>query len=282
MNPSPDHTPAPCAHLQREQELLKNATVYPYKVTQDIELKVHMFYPEGFSPGDQRPAVVLFHGGVWDQQMVSQFVPQAMHLIAEGAIAAVAEYRVSGVSNSTPEDAIEDAQSLILWLRDNQKILCIDPNRISAWGAGSGAHIALCAAMNPTVLANQTYDSRPQNLVLFSAIVDTSKNGIGHERFRTKKDALDNSPFNHIKKKLPPTLFLHGASDASIPVAQVEKFCKKMKGKKNTCLFVPYTRGTHSFFNFNVNEQNFVATIDSAIAFLKELGFLDTDSNLVL
>jgi len=94
MNPSPDHTPAPCAHLQREQELLKNATVYPYKVTQDIELKVH----------------------------ISQFVPQAMHLIAEGAIAAVAEYRVSGMSNSTPEDAIEDAQSLILWLRDNHRI----------------------------------------------------------------------------------------------------------------------------------------------------------------
>jgi len=284
MDPETITEPSSPTPLMREHELLKDATPHTYKVTEEGELKAHVFYPDGFKSTDQRPTAVFFHGGKWDKQMVSQFVPQAIHLVAYGAIAVLVEYRVSSLyeSDHTPVQSISDAQSAILWLRENHQFLGVDPHKISAWGAGSGAHIALCAAMNPDVENNGLFDSRPQNLVLFSAIVDTSKAGVGFDLFPDKKAALYNSPIRNIRRKLPPSIFYHGSADSTTPVATVEKFCKKMRSKKNTCLFYPVTRGTHSFFNFNVNEQNFIQSLDSAVGFLRELGFLDTDEDLML
>lgn len=282
MDPETITEPTSPTPLMRERELLKDADVYTYKITDQVELKAYIFYPDNHSKEDQAPAAVFFHGGLWDKQMVSQFVPQAMHLIAYGCVAVLVEYRISTLHGTTPAEAAEDAQSAILWVRENHSFLGIDPHKISAWGAGSGAHLALCSAMNKEVVNNGLFDSRPQSLVLFSAIIDTSKNGVGFEQFATKKEALLHSPLRNIKKKLPPSIFYHGTSDSTTLVADVEKFCKKMRSKKNTCLFYPVNRGTHSFFNFNVNQQNFIQSLDSAIGFLREHGFLDSDIDPML
>ncbi len=266
--------------LMREHELLKDASAHTYKITDFGELKAHIFYPEGFKESDQRPTAVFFHGGFWDKQMVSQFVPQAMHLVAYGAIAVLVQYRVSSLTECTPVQSIRDAQSAILWLRENHSFLGVDPHRISAWGAGSGAQIALCAAMDEEVENNGLFDSRPQSLVLFSAIVDTTKGGVGYDLFPDKKSALYHSPSRNIKRKLPPSIFYHGTADNTTPINEVEKFCKKMRSKKNNCLFYPLNRGTHSFFNFNVNQENFIQSLESAVGFLKGLGFLDSEEEI--
>ena len=281
MDPETITEPSSPTPLMREHELLKDAAVHTYKITEFGELKAYIFYPDGFRPSDQRPTAVFFHGGLWDKQMVSQFVPQAMHLVAYGAVAVLIQYRVSSLTDCTPVESIQDAQSAILWLRENHKFLGVDPHKISAWGAGSGAHIALCAAMNAEVENNGLYDSRPQSLVLFSSIVDTSKNGIGHTLFPDKKTALYHSPLRNIRKKLPPAIFYHGTADQTTPVGEVERFCKKMRSKKNNCLFYPLNRGTHSFFNFNVNQENFIQSLESAVGFLRGLGFLDSEDDLV-
>ncbi len=282
MDPETITEPTSPTPLMREHELLKDATEHTYKITDQGEIKVHMFYPDDFKEGDRRPVAIFFHGGLWDKQMVSQFVPQALHLVGYGAVVALAEYRVSTIHNTSPIQAIRDAQSAILWLRENHQFLGIDPDKVSAWGAGSGAHLALCAAMNQEVDNDGLYDSRPQNLVLFSAIIDTNKGGIGYDLFEDKKDATYHSPSKNIRKNLPPSIFYHGTSDSTTPVTEIEKFCKKMRSKKNTCMFYPVDRGSHSFFNFNVNEQNFIQSLDSAVGFLRELGFLDAEIDPML
>lgn len=281
MDPETITEPSSPTPLMREHDLLKDAAVHTYKVTENYELKAHIFYPDDFNQNDQRPTAVFFHGGLWDKQMVSQFVPQAMHLVAHGAVAVLIEYSVSSLTQCSPVQSVKDAQSAILWLRENHQFLGVDPNKISAWGAGSGAHIALCTAMDKEVDNNGLFDSRPQSLVLFSAIVDTSAKGVGHDLFPDKKIAHYHSPMRNIRKKLPPAIFYHGTADQTTPVEEVEKFCKKMRSKKNECLFYPLNRGTHSFFNFNVNQENFIQSLESAVGFLRGLGFLDTEDDIV-
>ena len=146
--------------LMREKELLKGEIVHTFKKLDaspsdsilPYQLDAHFFYPDDFQKGTKCTTIVFFHGGKWDHQMVSQFAPQALHFRERGAIAVLAEYRVSNLHESSPEDAIEDAQSLILWLREHHEFLGTDPNKIIAYGAGSGAHISLCAAMNTICL----------------------------------------------------------------------------------------------------------------------------------
>lgn len=279
MDPESIKEPSSPTALMREKELLKDAKVHTYKTTQDGQLKAYFFYPEGDDPTEPRSTLVFYHGGKWDHQMVSQFVPQALHFRNRGMVVVLVEYRVSSIHQTTPMESILDAQTLILWLRENHQFLGVDPEKVIACGAGSGAHIALCAAMHQEVEHDGFYDSRPSALILYSAIVDTTKRGVGFELFASKKDAKRTSPSRHVRRKLPPSIFYHGSADQTIPVEVVEKFCKRMRSKKNTCLFFPFNRGTHSFFNFNVNQQNFIQSLASADGFLCDNGFLEEDPN---
>ncbi len=269
--------------LMREKELLKGEIVHTFKKLDaspsdsilPYQLDAHFFYPDDFQKGTKCTTIVFFHGGKWDHQMVSQFAPQALHFRERGAIAVLAEYRVSNLHESSPEDAIEDAQSLILWLREHHEFLGTDPNKIIAYGAGSGAHISLCAAMNTLVLENSLYDSRPNALVLYSAYVDTTKKTEPFNYFIDKKQALKTSPNRCINRNMPPMIFYHGSADMHHPIDKVELFTKKMQRKKNKCIFFPFNKGTHSFFNFNVNQRNFIQSLESSDNFLADHGFLE-------
>lgn len=269
------HHKATSSALFQAEELLQEAESIVYKRTDQGELRLHSFYPEGHSQDDHRPAVVLFHGGKWDQTLVPQLAPHALNFVFLGAVAIVVEYRTSGSHQTSPLESIADAQSALLWVRKNNRFLGIDPEKVTACGAGSGAHIALCSAMHKKVEHDGFYSSRPNALVLFSAIIDTTKSGIGMELFPHKRDAKRTSPSRNIRRKLPPMLFFHGNEDPIVPVASVEKFCMRVSGKRNTAKFVPYPRATHSFFNFNVNQRCFIQSLDSAEVFLSNLGFLD-------
>jgi len=227
-----------------EKELLKDAKTYIYKNSLDGELRIHVFFPEGHQKSDQRSAFLFFHGGLWDKPMVTQFVPQCMHFVSRGAVAATAEYRISKTHRSTPVDSILDAQS-----------------------------------MHKVIEHDSYYDSRPNALILYSAIVDTAITNAGVERFPSKKIAKKTSPTRHIRKKLPPAIFFHGREDGVSPIATVEQFATKYRRKKNHCIFSPYSQATHSFFNFNVNRDHYVHTIESADGFISDLGYLLPDDN---
>lgn len=270
--------------LLREKELLKGEIVHPFKMLEEpqasnagllpYELKAHFFYPDDFKKGEQRTTIVFFHGGKWDSQMISQLAPQALHFKERGAVTVLAEYRVSSIYPSSPEDAMEDGQSLILWLREHHAILGINPNKIVTAGAGSGSQICLCAAMNPTVLKSELHDSRPNALILYSAIVDTTKKSPVFSYFNDKKIAINKSPNRCIAKNLPPMIFYHSSADIHHPIDKIEQFTKKMQRKKNACILYPFGQGTHSFFNFHVNHKNFIQSLESSDKFLTDYGYL--------
>ncbi|GAA5496763.1 hypothetical protein Rhal01_02948 [Rubritalea halochordaticola] len=264
----------------RDVELLKDGTPMVYKKTEQGELTLHCFFPPGHEQTDHRTAVVFFHGGQWDNEMTSQFAPQALNFVSEGAVGIVVEYRVSSVHNTTPMEAIADAQTAILWIRKNNRYLGVDPEKVVAGGAGSGAHIALCAAMHKKVENDGFYSGKPDALILFSAIIDTTSKGIGMSKFASRREATRTSPTKNVRRKLPPMIFFHGVADPTVPVATVEKFCRRLQGKRNIARFVPFNRATHSFFNFNVNQQHFVQTLEAANGFLAEQGFLDLDPSV--
>jgi len=262
-----------------EKELLKDAKTYVYKTTQDGDLLIHVFFPEGHEKTDQRSAFLFFHGGLWDKPMVTQFIPQCMHFVSRGAVAATAEYRISKTHKTTPVESILDAQTALLWLRKNHQFLGVDTNKITAGGAGSGAHISLCAAMHKEVERDNFYTSRPDALILYSSIVDTSGKTPGAERFPTARIAKKTSPMSHIRRNLPPAIFFHGREDATSPITTVQKFANKYGNKTRKCVFSPYSHATHSFFNFNVNRDHYVHTIESADGFMVDLGMVEPDEN---
>lgn len=267
-------TTAPLSE-ERERELLKDAKSYAYQDEDGLRLLAHCFFPPGHDPATAKPAIVFFHGGMWDVSMPTQFAPHCMHLASRGMVAVAVEYRVASKNQSSPEDAVEDAQMAMLWLRHNHATLGIDPNRIVAAGAASGAHMALSLAMMPEVLEADGFTARPLAVIALSPVVNTGRKSPEHSLFSDPKRAHKQSPLNMVRRGLPPSLIVHGKADTIVPHADVAKFARLMKRKKNPCEFIEFDAANHSFFNFNVSAKHFEITLNSIDAFLVGLDCIE-------
>ncbi len=272
MNPLTEAKPL---SLNRDLELLKDAKSFVYQSESDIDLHAHCFFPADHQASDARPAVLFFHGGTWDVSMTTQFAPHAMHFASRGMVSAVVQYRVSSMSETSAENAVDDARAAILWLKNNHAKLGIDPNRIIVAGAASGAFMALTLAMAEEDRAEDGYSSRPLAVIALSAMVDLTKKSPAIERFNDPGKAIQSSPIKHVKKGLCPMLFVHGKADTIVPYEQIAKFAKAMKRKKNNCELIDFEGMNHSFFNFNVSAKHFEITLNAMDAFLVNLDCLE-------
>ena len=191
----------------RDREILKDAATYVYQERPQGPVQAHLFFPETSPPGP-RPVVVFFHGGFWDSPTPTQFVPHCLHFASRGAVAVAAETRTSARHGTGPIEAIEDARDLIRWLRHNADTFNLDPNRVVIGGAGGGAFLALLATMpKPKQMPPvDGLDCRPQALLLFSALVNTTGKCQGSERFPDASTAKRLSPTRLVRRKLPPML----------------------------------------------------------------------------
>lgn len=262
----------------REREMLKDSASYIYHQTPDGDVLAHVFLPQ--QPSEKpAPVVVFFHGGFWDSSMPTQFVPHCLHFASRGAIAVAAETRTASKNGTGAMEAIEDARELIRWLRNNADTLNLDPDRIAVGGSAGGALLALLTAMpKPKNLPPvDGVDCRPQALILFSALVNTSPRGQGSDRFPNAKLAKANSPMSLVRGKLPPMVFFHGKTDRITPFEDVERFCRKLRWRRNKCKLIDFEKSDHSFFNFNVSHTHFELTVRAADDFLVDCGFLEPD-----
>ena len=85
--------------------------------------------------------------------------------------------------------------------------------------------------------------------MLFNPAVDTSRDSPGlTDRFG--KRGREASPAQHVMPGLPPIPFLlHGKADATVPFADVERFCAAATERGNQCRLVGYEGAAHGFFN---------------------------------
>ncbi|MCU0779043.1 MAG: alpha/beta hydrolase fold domain-containing protein [Akkermansiaceae bacterium] len=260
----------------RDREILKDAATYIYQERPQGPVQAHVFLPESPAAAGPRTVVVFFHGGFWDSPTPTQFVPHCLHFASRGAVAVAAETRTGARHGTGPQEAIEDARDLIRWLRHNADTFHIDPERVVVGGAAGGALLALLTAMpKPKAMPPvDGLDCRPQALVLFSALVNTTLKGPANSRFPDARGAKKSSPSNLVRRKLPPMILFHGKADRITPFEEVERFRRRLRWRGNDCTLVDFERQDHSFFNFNVSHRNFELTLNAADRFLTDRGLL--------
>jgi acetyl esterase len=252
----------------RDRELLKDSTTFCYKETDKGPLHAHAFFPQCSVPEEPTTLLIFFHGGFWDAAAATQFATQCLHFAERNCVCIAAETRVSSRHQSSPADAIEDAQDLIIAAKINHQTLGIDPQKVVLVGAAGGAFLALHAAMSKHPRTDQGFDPRPQALVLFSALVDTTPGTDQAKRFASNSQAKSLSPSKMMRRKLPPMLFLHGKNDRITPLEPVHSFRRWMKWKGNKVDVIEYEAADHRFFNFNCNPVHHDLTLRAMEAFL--------------
>jgi acetyl esterase/lipase len=257
-----------------------------YKSIDNIDLNLYIYRPENFDSSKIYNCIVFFHGGAWNNQYINQFERQSIYFASRGMIAFIAEYRVTSLHNSTPFQSVEDAKSAIRYIRSNAKSLSLDPEKIAVSGGSAGAHLAAASANisnYDNVNENLKISSKPNLLILFNPILDTTPGAWGYGSFmrRVGNKITDNpyeiSPIHHISKKTPPTIILSGTNDNLVPVIKINQYKEIMISNNVRCDVIFYKDAEHSFFN---KGEDFVDTVYQLDLFLKSNGYLSGDPTI--
>ena len=247
-----------------------------YAKTPQGDMSLHVFKPEGWKASDQRSAMVAFHGGGWNSGDPRAFYWQAQYWISKGMVVICPQYRIKNANGTTPLESTRDAMQAMQYVRAHAADLGIDPNRIAAAGGSAGGHLAAATAMVTGFESDEpdlkSVSPRPNALVLFNPVVDTTKKGFGSRQLPSYSVKV--SPINQMEGEQPPTIIFNGDRDTTTSAERSIAFAEKMHSLGNHCEVVLYPNEHHSFFHKGKYTPNFADTVLRSGAFLEEIGFI--------
>lgn len=254
----------------------------PGKVT---DLKLHLFFPEGYDTGKPYPAIVLFFGGGWNGGTAAHFFIQAQYLASRGMVTICPDYRTRSSHGVLPYQCVEDGKAAMRYVRQHAGKLGIDPNRIAAGGGSAGGHVAAATAtLDRFDVGRDLHISCvPNALVLFNPVYDNGPDGYGYDRVKDYWEVF--SPMHNIDRDHPPTIVLLGDEDNLVPVSTAEAYQQQLQELGIRSELHVYPGAPHGFFNWNrdktPDKELFVATLTAADSFLASLGFLEGKPNII-
>lgn len=264
-------SPAFAAEAKAKPAFLGEERVY--KQVEGRGLRLFIVKPEDWKATDQRPALVLFHGGGWTGGTATQFNDQAAYLAKRGLVCAQVEYRLVKDVPGPPTNCVRDAKSAMRWVRSHAAELGIDPQRIGAGGGSAGGHLAAFVGMvegNDDPADDLKVSPKAAALVLFNPVFDNGPDG-GWGTARVGSRYKEFSPAHNITADDPPAIVFLGRADTLNGVPVVERFQANMKQAGVRCDTRFYDGVGHGFFN---GEPWKTATLIEADKFLASLGWL--------
>lgn len=120
---------------------------------------IRVYYPPTGTAGvDDRPAILMFHGGGWSSGSIAQFDYFCAEMAKMGYVAATADYRFSNNSAAAAFDdpkelCVNDARLATAWLESQASAFGFADGEILIGGGSAGGHLATMVALQPDELA---------------------------------------------------------------------------------------------------------------------------------
>ncbi len=177
--------------------------------------------------GRFRPGILMIHGGGWTTGSKENLHPMARQLAAEGYVTVTPEYRLSG--EAAYPSGVRDLKLAVRWMRAHAAEYGIDTNRIAAYGASAGAHLAsLLGTTNELSLYDtlsplSTYSDEVQAVLNIDGIVsfvhpDAEPEWTGRSANAWLGNYTENyprwqeaSPLEYAGENTPPFLFVNSS-----------------------------------------------------------------------
>lgn len=221
----------------------------PYKTLSNGHLELAVYSPR---ETEQRPAVLLLHGGGWRYGSHLETGEWPKTLIDAGFSVISIEYRLSSDTYHTWRDAPADVHDAVMYVQKHAAELNIDPTRLTLFGQSAGGHLALLEAYR-----FQTVSS----VIALYAPIDLS---LDYRTSRDKSAELDFvggppgqypdryralSPATYVTGDSPRTLLVQGKSDDLVAPANATRMSALLarRAVDHTLVLLPLTG--HSFEN---------------------------------
>jgi len=202
---------------------------------------------EGMPPA---PCILYVHGGGWkggDKDTNENPPEWILQMRQRGYHVASTNYRLA--PDDTHPAQIEDVESAVVYLKQHNATLNLDPHKIVALGTSAGGHlVSLLGTRNGPGSA-----ARVAGVVnFFGGTILYEADKIPTIRLLGCKtpsdptapchaDALDASPITHVAVDNAPHLILHGETDPTVPVNASIRFQDELKrvGANSALLIMP-------------------------------------------
>lgn len=244
-----------------------------YKKVGDRELSLDIFHPAGWQVEDRRACFVAIHGGGWTSGGPRSMYVFADHCARLGMVGISVQYRLHKAKTPvTVFECVKDARAALRHVRAHAAELGIDPTKIIANGASAGGHLAAATAMFDGVDhadEDRGISCRPDALVLFSPVIDTSLEGYGNAKIGPRWKEL--SPAHQVRPGMPPTLLFHSDADTTTPWKGAQLFAEAMRKAGNRVELVSPPPGAPHTYMFK-DAALFEQTLQKMDAFFTELG----------
>ena len=234
-----------------------------YRTVDGESLRADVYLPA--DSGDERPVVLLVHGGGWSRGDRTEHEEQGRLLAEAGFVAVSVDYRFAPAHRYPA--AVDDVQAAVRWLRKKaqRNAYGIDPNRIGALGGSAGGHLVGLLA----VLGEGRLDRRarvaavvawsgPMDLARAAAHIDVGDVLILGDALMAflgcspgscnDETAWDASPLTHVDGSDAPMLLVNSENEL-IPLRLVQPMADALDaaGVDNRLLTLPGNRHSGQF-----------------------------------
>ena len=189
------------------------------------ETKLDILKPKNAT--GKRPGVLFIHGGGWvggsKENVVANF---CLPYVLKGFVVANVEYRLAKAALAPA--AVTDVLKAAEWFQKNAEKYGVDPKKIIVSGDSAGGHLALMVGLAPKQ-ANLGPPAKVAAVINFYGITDVmdvlegqnmkayAVGWIPDSMADRREVARRVSPQSWVRKKLPPTLTIHGGEDPTVP-----------------------------------------------------------------
>lgn len=238
-----------------------------------------------------RPAVMLIHGGGWQDEIRRDTLAANAERLAEaGYVTLNIEYRLVGTGGEFPH-AVQDCLCALAWARANAPRLGIDPDRIAGLGYSAGGHLVsmLGAAAHEPVVAPDCAAARLAPAAPFNAVVSGAGptdmaalpqvpnviSFVGGRLDEVPERYVQASPISHVIAGAPPFLFIHGDADWFVDISHSTKMQAALSSVNSDARMLALPGAGHVWNNVNGSWDIPLTSLDTPVAQAALIDFLD-------
>jgi acetyl esterase/lipase len=244
----------------------KNAPQFPtdVRVEHGVEflgsrLKADLYFPLEMPKDKKLPGIVWIHGGGWTggTRDAKREVSVCSDLARNGYVVMSVEYILSAKKQAVWPTNLWDCKTAVRWLRKNSERIGVDPNRIGVAGGSAGGHLAAMVALTTPADGLDPREPLGDISCAVKCCVDLygiTDIGTYHDATMLGKTFAEApelyraaSPVTYVRSNSIPIMICHGTADATVNIAQSERFAAALKAAGVEHHFEIATNAPHSF-----------------------------------
>ncbi len=229
-----------------------------YKTTEGQGLSLDYYAADSVGTA---PVIVVVHGGSWESGDNKQFIDFNSYFANRGYNVAAINYRLAPAYQSPAP--MEDAHDAIQYLKANAQGLHIDTNNIVLLGRSAGAQVALMAAYNANIPglkgvvdfygpADMVWGGQAKTNRLMLNTDKIYKDYFGGVYSEVPQNFKANSACEYVHAGTPPTLIIHGETDAMVSHIHSEHLDDRLSAYNIPHYFLSMQYATHAC-DYNIN-----------------------------